>query len=130
MTGPETTGREMTLNPRPLSVTILAWLYVGVGMIGFIAHFIEIHARDAFRYDGIAVEAVEVLAIVSGAFMLGGRNWARWLAVAWMAFHVVLSAFGAFREFAIHSLFCAAIVWLLFRPAARRYFRRERMEAT
>jgi len=35
----------------------------------------------------------------------------------WMAFHVVLSAFGTFHELAIHSLFCAAIAWLLFRPA-------------
>jgi hypothetical protein len=45
-----------------------------------------------------------------------------------MAFHVVLSAFGAFHEFAIHFLFCAAIAWLLFRPTAVRYFRGERMQ--
>jgi hypothetical protein len=117
----------MTLNMRPLSVTILAWVYIVVGTIGFVSHFAGIHARNAFRYDGVSIEIVEVLAIVSGAFMLGGRNWARWLAIAWMAFHVVLSAFGAFRELAIHALFCAAIAWLLFRPAARRYFRGERM---
>ncbi len=96
----------MTWNMRPLSVTILAWLYIGVGMIGFVSHFTEIHARNAFRYDGIWIEVVEVLAIVCGAFMLRGHNWARWLAIAWMVFHVVLSAFGAFHEFAIHSLFC------------------------
>ncbi len=60
----------MTWNMRPLSVTILAWLYIGVGMIGFVSHFTEIHARNAFRYDGIWIEVVEVLAIVCGAFML------------------------------------------------------------
>ncbi len=72
----------MTWNMRPLSVTILAWLYIGVGTIGFVSHFIEIHARYAFRYDGIWIEVVEVLAIVCGAFMLRGHNWGRWLAIA------------------------------------------------
>ena len=118
----------MTWNRRPLSVTVLAWVYIGVGTIGFVSHFTEIHARNAFQYDGILIEVVEVLAIVCGAFMLRSHNWARWLAIAWMAFHVVLSAFGAFHEFAVHSLFCAAIVWLLFRPAAVRYFRGGRTE--
>ncbi len=60
--------------------------------------------------------------------MLRGHNWARWLAIAWMGFHVGLSAFHAFHELAIHSLFFAAITWLLFRPAAARYFRGERMK--
>lgn len=120
----------MTSHMRPLPVTILAWVYIGVGTIGFVFHFRDIHASNAFRYDGIWIEVVEVLAILCGAFMLHGHNWARWLAIAWMAFHVVLSAFGAFREFAIHSLFFAAIAWFLFRPAALRYFRGERMEST
>ncbi len=119
----------MTRSARcPLSVTILAWVYIAVGTIGFAAHFRGIHASNVLHYDGIGIEAVEVLAIISGAFMLRGRNWARWLAISWMAFHVVLSAFGAFYEFAIHTLFCAAIAWIVFRPAARRYFRGERME--
>ncbi|MBZ5545059.1 MAG: hypothetical protein LAO07_15490 [Acidobacteriia bacterium] len=118
----------MTRSMRPLSVTILAWVYIGVGTIGFVFHFTDIHARNAFQYDAILIEVVEVVAIVCGAFMLRSHNWARWLAFAWMALHVVLSAFGAFHEFAVHSLFCAAIVWLLFRPAAVRYFRGGRTE--
>lgn len=120
----------MTRNGRPLAVTVLSWVYIGVGTVGFVYHFAGIHANNAFRYDGIWIEVVEVLAIVGGAFMLRGRNWARWLAIAWMAFHVVLSAFGTFHELAIHSLFCAAIAWLLFRPGAVRYFRGERPEST
>jgi hypothetical protein len=113
----------MTAKVRPLSITLLACLYIALGAIGFVAHFGEIRAENAFRYDGIWIEVVEVLAIVSGAFMLRGHNWARWLAIAWMAFHVVLSAFGALHELAIHAVFCAVIVWLLFRPDARQYFR-------
>jgi hypothetical protein len=55
--------------------------------------------------------------------MLRGHNWARWVALAWIAFHVVLSAFHAFGEFAIHAVFCAVIAWFLFSPAPARYFR-------
>ena len=105
---------------RPLSVTILACIYLAVGALGFVFHFKELWALQS---DSILVELTELLAIVSGAFLLLGRNWARWLALAWMALHVVVSAFHTFREFAIHCLFCAVIAWLLFRPAAARYFR-------
>ncbi|MCU1261762.1 MAG: Quinone oxidoreductase, partial [Bryobacterales bacterium] len=93
-------------------------------------HFTGIQAGGAFQYDVVWAEVVELLAIIAGAFMLRGHNWARWLALAWMAFHVVLSAFHAFREFAIHCLFCAVIAWLLFRPKVARYFHPAGIEPT
>jgi hypothetical protein len=120
----------MNWNKRPLSVTILAWVYIGVGTIGFVYRFTEFRARDAFQYDGIWVELVRFSAIICGAFMLPGHNWARWLALAWIAFHAILSAFHAFHEFAIHCLFCAVIAWYLFRPDAERYFRGAQIEPT
>jgi hypothetical protein len=79
-------------NKRPLSVTILGCVYIGVGSVGFVYHLREILARHAFRYDDLLVELIEFVAIVCGAFMLRGHNWARWVALAWIAFHVVLSA--------------------------------------
>jgi hypothetical protein len=54
--------------------------------------------------------------------MLRGRNWARWIALAWIAFHVIVSAFHTVAEFSMHLLFFAAIAWGLFRPEAARYF--------
>lgn len=113
----------MNSNNRPLAVTILGCLYIAVGTIGFVSHASEIRSRHAFQYDDVWVELVEVIAILSGTFMLRGHNWARWLALAWIAFHVILSAFHSWGEFAIHGLFCAAIAWFLFRPEAARYFR-------
>ncbi len=113
----------MNENKRPLSVTILAWVYIAVGAVGFVAHFTDFLKRGGFQYDAIWIELTELLAILSGAFLLRGHNWARWLALAWMAFHVILSAFHAFRELAIHCLFCAVIAWILFRPEAARCFR-------
>lgn len=117
----------MNWNKRPLSVTILGCLYIGVGTIGFADHFTEFLA---FQYDGLWVELIEILAILCGVFVLRGHNWARWVALAWIAFHVILSAFHAFREFAIHCLFCAVIAWFLFRPEAARYFRGVGIEPT
>jgi hypothetical protein len=113
----------VTRNKRPLSVTILGCLYLAVGIIGFVYHGKESLSRSAFQSDVIWIELTEFAAIVSGAFILRGHNWARWLAVAWIAFHVIISAFNALPEFAIHCLFCAVIAWILFRPAAGQYFR-------
>jgi hypothetical protein len=76
------------------------------------------------------VEAIELVAIVCGAFMLRGLNWARWGAIAWIAFHIVLSAFHAVQEFAMHLLIGAVIAWALLRPEAARYFRGVRGEGT
>lgn len=120
----------MTWNRRPLSVTILAWVYIGMGTVGFVYHLTELQATNAFQYDGMWVELIRIVAIICGAFMLRSHNWARWLALAWISFHVVLSAFHSFHEFAIHCLFCAVIAWYLFRPEAGRYFRGARIELT
>ena len=113
------TGAVIKWHKRPLPITILGCVYLGVGAIGFAYHF-----RESFAHpnDGVWIELTELGAVVSGAFLLRGHNWARWLALAWIAFHVILSAFGPLREFAIHCVFCALIAWLLFRPDGARYF--------
>jgi len=108
----------MTAGKRPVSVLILACLYLAVGTAGVVGHF-----RDLRHPDGIWIELTELLAIIAGAFMLRAHNWARWLALAWMAFHVAIS-FGEPRQLAVHSLMLVLIAWILFRPEARRYFRR------
>ncbi len=122
MSAPST---EVDGNKRPISVVVLACLYIGVGAAGFIFHF-----RDsvASPQSGVWIELTEALAVIAGAFMLRRQNWARWLAVAWIAFHVVLSAFGRLTGVAIHTVFLAVIAWLLFRPGAARYFRRQSIQ--
>lgn len=118
----------MNGNKRPLSVTILGCVYIAVGAIGFAYHWTELRAREAFRYDGVWIELVRLLAIICGVFMLRGHNWARWVALAWIAFHVILSAFHSLGEFAMHCLFFAVIAGFLFRPEVSRYFRAERSD--
>jgi hypothetical protein len=117
----------MSSNKRPISVTIVACLYLAVGAGGFVVHFRELLAHHP---DAVAIEVTELVAILCGVFLLLGHDWARWLAVAWIAFHVALSAFHSIAEFAIHAVFCALIAWILFRPEATRYFRAARSEPT
>lgn len=119
----------MTTNKRPLPVTILACIYIAVGTIGFFYHFsASFQSRQDFLHGGVWVELVELVALIAGIFMLRAQNWARWLALAWIAFHVAISVFDAFPKLAIHVLFLALIAWCLFYPAARKYFRGARTQ--
>ena len=118
------------MNKRPLSVTIIGCVYIVMGVIGFAYHFTEFKAQHPFQYDIIWVELLRLIAIVCGVYMLRGHNWARWLALAWIAYHVILSAFHMLSELAIHILFCAILAYFLFHPTATRYFRAASTSAT
>lgn len=111
------------VNSRPLSVTILAYVYMAVGAVGFAYHLSEWDAQQPFQNHFLWVELVRLAAILFGAYMLRGRNWARWLALAWIGYHVILSAFHTLSELAMHAAICVLIAWILFRALASRYFR-------
>ena len=111
----------MNLGKRPLSVVVLSCLYIAVGTIGFVYHFPR---PGTFHYEDLWIEATELLAFIAGVFMLRGRNWARWLAVAWISFHLMIS-FPMVRQIAIHSLLLVAIVLILFRSRAGQYFAKQ-----
>lgn len=115
----------MLLARRPIPVLIVAGAYLTVGIIGFVAHF---HDLLAVASEGVWIELTELLAVVAGVFLLARRNWARWLAIAWIAFHVGLSLFGDARELLAHAIIAALISWLLFRPSTTRWFRAPRAE--
>jgi hypothetical protein len=114
-------GEGMGRKRIPVIVILIACVYLAVGVGGFVAHL-----SDPRAPVWIVVEVTEILAIVCGVFLLRAHNWARWLAGAWMALHVVLS-FGEMRQLAIHSLFFVLIVWCLFRADANRFFHKTRL---
>jgi hypothetical protein len=107
---------------RPLSVTLVACLYIVMGTIGFLYHLAEFDSHRPFDRDFVWVELVRLLAVVAGVFMLRRQNWARWLALAWMGYHVVLSAFHTLPELLMHAVFFVLFAWLLWTAPARRYF--------
>jgi hypothetical protein len=111
------------MNKRPIAVTIVGLLYVLVGVGGGVFHLIGFKLQRPLQSDIIWAEVTELVAILCGVYMLRGHNWARWLAMAWIAFHVFLSAFGTLSEVAIHGLFFVILAYLLFRPTSGRYFR-------
>jgi hypothetical protein len=121
-------GIVVNANKRPLSVTILACTYIAVGSIGFAYHLHPIFARHAFYRDDLLIELTEVAAILSGAFILRGDNWARWLGLVWIGFHVLISFFDSLQRIAVHALFFVVIAYFLFRPQARAYFLPQELE--
>lgn len=114
-------GEEyMASGERPLSVTAVAWLFIAVGTVTFVYHSPGLlHPQ----WDDFAIEFTELLALLAGIFMLRRQNWARWLALAWMVFHVALSAFPPFHGLVVHVLIFGGIAWLLLRSDAAQYFR-------
>jgi len=106
-------------NERPFSIVVVACVYLAVGVVGFAYHFPELWARHP---DAVGIEVTELVALVCGVFLLRRQNWARWLALAWIAFHVVLSAFHPLGELAVHVAFLAMFGWVLLGREANRWF--------
>ena len=104
----------------PIPVVIVAGIYLLVGVGGFVYHFPELTGGHR---DAIAIELTELLALVAGVGLLLRQNWARWLALAWVVFHVVVSFFHPLGELLIHAALCILIAWLLFRPATSQWFK-------
>ena len=99
----------------PLAVLIIGCLYILMGAVGFVYHF-----RDLATEPWI--EAVRLLAIVAGVFLLRGHNWARWLTIAWMAFHVWVGWLNSWQQAAMHAVFLVVITGLLvWGPGARTF---------
>lgn len=108
---------------RPIAVTILGLLYIAVGAGSTVMHYAAFHRGRPSANEIVWVTVLGVIAIVAGVFMLQARNWARWLALAWTAFHVALSVGHPLHELIVHTLLLAMFTYLLFRPEARAYFR-------
>ena len=117
---------EHPMNNRPRSVAFVGWLFVATGIFGFAYHFTELKVQEPFEYELVWVLFVRLLAIVGGVFMLRGANWARWFLLAWIAYHVILSALHSVSELVIHSFVFAGVAYVLLRPVASTYFQRGR----
>jgi hypothetical protein len=110
-------------NGRPVSVTIMNWVFIATGSVGILYHIREFNFHDPFGNDVPLVTAIRLLAILGGGFALHGRNWARWLLLIWIAYHVALSAAHPLPELIVHSLLLVVVVCVYFRPPASAYFR-------
>lgn len=111
------------MRKRPHTVTVIGIVFLVTGLIGLADVADRLATRGPLQHDLIWIGLVRLLGVIAAAFILRGRNWARWLLVIWMGFHVVLSAFHRPFELLPHAVLFAAVVYFLFRRSASRYFR-------
>jgi hypothetical protein len=107
---------------RPVSITIIGWLFIAAGVIGFLYHLPELNLEDPFSNDGPLVLLVRLLAVAGGILVLRRFNIGRWLLVLWLSYHVVLSSFHNWTTTIIHLIFLLIIGYLLFRRNAHQFF--------
>ena len=105
---------------RPLALTLFGWFLILAGAGGFAAHF-PLHRR--WHADDAWPLGLELLLLAAGVFILRGHNWARWLAVAWIAFHLAISFYDSLGKVIAHTIILLIFVAILFNPAARAWFK-------
>ncbi len=103
---------------RPLQVTITGCLFIVAGLAGLVYHLSE---RPLDHWI-VLISILRIIAVVGGVFLLMGHNWARWLMLAWLAFHVVVSAFHSLSEFMPHVVLLMIIGYVLLGPPTSKYF--------
>ena len=64
----------------------------------------------------ITIVLFELVAVLAGIFLLKGRNWARWLLMAWVAFHVISSGLNSLFASVPHLLLLIDVAYFLFTP--------------
>lgn len=117
------------MKARPLSVTIIAWLFMIFGSIALLSGLLPFAGASLtqliaeFKMHWM-VHLSRLAQIISGLFMLRGHNWARWLLVVWVAFHIVVGALHGWIQLLTHVVIFSVILLFLFRPRANQYFAR------
>jgi chromate transport protein ChrA len=103
---------------RPLPVTILGCMFIVAGLAGLVYH-LSGSPRDHWL---VLISIIWIIAVVGGVFLLMGHDWARWLLLAWLAFHVVVSAFHSVSESIAHLVLLAVVGYFLLGPRPSKYF--------
>jgi hypothetical protein len=114
MTSDGLSRRSRSVIRPPLPVIIISLALIVSGAAGLVFHLNDFN---------VWISLVRLIAVVCGVFMLRADNWARWLSLAWIAFHVILSIFHSPLQLGVHILVFAAFAYFLFRPRTNEYFR-------
>lgn len=105
------------MSHRPVSVSIVAVLYVIAGVAGILYHGKELVTPGGITLAALGILLVRLLAIVAGISLFLGRRWARWLVIGWMAFHVIVRALNSPEQFVFHLVFLILLCIVLFRTS-------------
>ena len=97
---------------------MLGWLFIAVGILSTVYHLLK-GSLDRWILPILLVGAI---AIVAGVFLLRGARWARWLVLAWLAFHVVVSALNSLSDAMPHFVLLLVVGYFLLGPPTSKYF--------
>jgi hypothetical protein len=123
-----------TVNKRPKSITIIAWILIvasGLGLISTSLSVLDVlnastHGRNVAPFFPILILGYvgAGIVLVSGAGILKARNWARHLYTAWGIIGLIINLVASpFKILLIPSLiFYLVVLVYLYRPEADEYF--------
>jgi hypothetical protein len=109
---------------RPWSIVVIGLLFIVLGTLTLIHAawgLVSTQERLTDLQHHWMIYLSAVAAIVGGAFLIKGQNWARWLLVAWMAFHIVVGALHGIGPLLTHVVIFSVILFFLFRRPASSY---------
>jgi uncharacterized membrane protein HdeD (DUF308 family) len=103
---------------------MLGWLFIAVGILSTAYHLLK-GSLDRWILPILLVGAI---AIAAGVFLLRGARWARWLVLAWLAFHLVVSGFNSLSDAMAHLVLLLAVGYVLLGPPTSNYFQSSQPE--
>ncbi|QHT67329.1 hypothetical protein GXP67_12135 [Rhodocytophaga rosea] len=109
----------------PIPILIVSILFILAGSIGFTYHVQEFYQPDVQVSQLLWVLFVRILAIVCGSLLLLRICWARWLAIAWLAYHVYIGALNSTSQMIAHIIFLIIVAVLLFLPVSTVFFQKK-----
>jgi hypothetical protein len=108
----------MSALKRPYEVTAAGWLFIVIGVLNTAWHLWK-GALDRWM---VPILFLTVSAIVAGVYLLRGARWARWLAFAWLAFHVGVSALNSVSAALPHVVLLLVVGYVLLGPPTSQYY--------
>jgi uncharacterized membrane protein HdeD (DUF308 family) len=118
---------------RPLSIVVISLLFILLAAITLVHALVEfINATDRLTdlKSHWMIYLSAVAAIVGGLFLFKGENWARWLLVLWMAFHIVVGALHGIGPLVTHVVIFSVILFFLFRRPVSSYLSSQPQKGT
>ena len=116
------------MKSRPLPVIIVSILFILAGGVGFAYHVRKLFESNNNLNETIWILFLRILAVVCGLLLLFRIKRARWLAIAWLVYHIIISAFNSTSEMIAHILFLILVSVLLFLPVSSAYFQNKKKQ--
>ena len=121
---------------RPTSITVIGYFLLGLGILGFIGYSLALvlnyeAAQEVMAENTLPIPLQHamslggaVISVLSGYYLLHGRNWARYLYVMWtvLAFLIGLTTSPMSLTLIPGAIVFFVITFFLFRPAANAFF--------